>query len=199
MSGSTFEQLAKLVERLRAEDGCPWDRAQNHHSLRPYLIEEAHEAIAAIDAHDPAALADELGDVLLQVLLHSQIAVEKHEFCIEDVIDLLSKKLIRRHPHVFGVASKDIDAIRQNWELIKQEEGRTHYALPSILAARKLIDRMNGLGMSIKDVSLSSLEEEEGKRILEAIATSWKKGIDPEIALEKAIVALSQACRKRFP
>ena len=194
MTPSAFERVAKLVERLRAEDGCPWDRAQNHRSLRPYLIEEAYEAIAAIDANDPAALADELGDILLQVLLHSQIAAEEHEFCIEDVIDLLSKKLLRRHPHVFAVASKDTDAIRHNWELIKQEERQTHYVLPSILAARKLIDRMNNLGISIEDISLASLEEKEGKRILKAIAASWKKGIDPELALEKSIAALSQAC-----
>lgn len=194
MSRSAFEQVAKLVERLRAKDGCPWDRAQTHRSLRPYLIEEAYEAIAAIDANDPAALADELGDVLLQVLLHSQIAAEEHEFCIEDVIDLLSKKLLRRHPHVFAAASKDTDAIRHNWELIKQEERQTHYVLPSILAARKLIDRMINLGISIDDISSASLEEKEGKRILEAIAASWKKGIDPELALEKSIAALSQAC-----
>ncbi len=87
----SFDDLVALIVRLRAEDGCPWDRAQDHCSLRPYVLEEAHEVIAAIDAEDPSALADELGDLLLQVLLHSQIASEAGTFLFDDVIAHLSR------------------------------------------------------------------------------------------------------------
>ncbi|HCP31780.1 TPA: MazG family protein, partial [Candidatus Acetothermia bacterium] len=131
MGHRSFNDLVELVAQLRAEEGCPWDRAQDHRSLRPYLLEEAHEAIAAIDAGDPQVLADELGDLLLQILLHSQIACEKGTFCIDTVIDLLVKKLIRRHPHVFGDAPKEMEAMRRTWEAVKQKEGRVNYPLPT--------------------------------------------------------------------
>lgn len=195
MGHRPFNDLVALVAQLRGKEGCPWDRAQDHRSLRPYLLEEAHEAIAAIDAGDPQVLADELGDLLLQVLLHSQIACEKGTFCIDTVIDLLVKKLIRRHPHVFGDAPKEMEAIRRTWEAVKQKEGRVNYPLPTILAARKLAEQLED-DRKINKADYPSSEVAEGGRILAAIAAAWKKKIDPEIALQKAIAHLSSVERK---
>jgi len=115
--------LADVVARLRAPDGCPWDREQTHASLRPYLLEEAHEALDALDAGDAAALGDELGDLLLQVVLHAQIAVEEGDFSLADVVRGITEKLIRRHPHVFGdVQAVTSAAVVANWEALKAEE-----------------------------------------------------------------------------
>ena len=98
----TFEELKEIIARLRAEDGCPWDRAQTHESLKPCLTDEADEVLQAIDRGDMDNLCEELGDVLLQVMLHSRIAEEEGAFTVDDVISYLCRKMIRRHPHVFG-------------------------------------------------------------------------------------------------
>ena len=105
MEYKNLEELISVIAKLRAPDGCPWDREQTHSSLRPNMIEEAYEAVDAIDDNDIPHLREELGDVLLQVLLHSQIASENGEFNIEDVAKELKDKLIHRHPHVFGSAN----------------------------------------------------------------------------------------------
>jgi len=115
--------LAEVVGRLRAPDGCPWDREQTHESLRPYLLEEAYEALEALDAGDPAALAEELGDLLLQVVLHAQLAAEGDAFRLADVVGGITAKIVRRHPHVFGDVRADTSAeVRSNWEALKREE-----------------------------------------------------------------------------
>ncbi len=191
----SFDDLVALIVRLRAEDGCPWDRAQDHRSLRPYVLEEAHEVIAAIDAEDTSALADELGDLLLQVLLHSQIASEARTFSLDDVIDGLAGKLIRRHPHVFADAPQDLDSINRTWEAVKEEEGGTKQPLPAILTARKFVSRLDG-ATAIEGGSYPTDEAAAGGRILAAIAAAWKDGIDPEIALLKAIAHLSRAAEE---
>lgn len=115
---SRFDYLVEVIRLLRSPEGCPWDRKQTHESLRPYLIEEAYEFLQAIEEKDPEAMADELGDVLLQVMLHSQIASEEGIFDIHDVIRHLNDKMIRRHPHVFGTA----EDVKQNWDMIKARE-----------------------------------------------------------------------------
>ena len=118
-----LEELIEVIRVLRSENGCPWDREQTHTSLRPNMIEEAYEAVDAIDEKDPAHLREELGDVLLQVLLHSQIASEVGEFDIEDVAKELKDKLIHRHPHVFGNTKVSCaDDVVVNWDKLKQEE-----------------------------------------------------------------------------
>lgn len=118
-----FEKLLGVCRRLRGPDGCPWDREQTHESLRPYLLEEAYEAVAAIDAGDPELLAEELGDVLLQVVLHSQLAVEAGDFNLSDVIRHITEKLIRRHPHVFSNVQADTPAeVLANWDQLKAAE-----------------------------------------------------------------------------
>lgn len=121
-----LENLINTVKILRSENGCQWDREQTHQSLRPNMIEEAYEAVDAIDNNDMKHLKEELGDVLLQVVLHSQIASEEGSFSLEDVAQELNEKLIRRHPHVFGnVAVNSTEEILSNWDQIKQQE-KTH-------------------------------------------------------------------------
>jgi len=111
------------MSRLRGPGGCPWDREQTHASLRPYLLEEAYETLEAIDAGAPDRLREELGDLLLQVVFHAEMAREAGEFTIDDVVAGLAEKLVRRHPHVFGGARADTaDAVLSRWETIKAEE-----------------------------------------------------------------------------
>lgn len=121
-----LEELIKTVAILRSENGCQWDREQSHQSLRPNMLEEAYEAVDAIDSNDMKHLKEELGDVLLQVVLHSQIANEANNFNIDDVAKEINEKLIRRHPHVFGeVKVNSTQDILDNWDKIKGEE-KTH-------------------------------------------------------------------------
>jgi len=118
-----FDQIIKIMARLRGEGGCPWDRKQTHESLKPYLIEEAYEVLETIEAQDDPKLKEELGDVLLQVLFHSEIGQERGTFTIEDVLETLADKLIRRHPHVFGETTvSDANDVVHRWEEIKRQE-----------------------------------------------------------------------------
>lgn len=126
MKYTNLEELISVVAKLRAPDGCPWDNVQTHTSLRPNMIEEAYEAVDAIDDNDMNHLREELGDVLLQVLLHSQIASEKGDFDIESVAKELKDKLIHRHPHVFGNANiTSAEGVVEAWDKLKAEE-KTH-------------------------------------------------------------------------
>ncbi|MCG8498972.1 MAG: nucleoside triphosphate pyrophosphohydrolase [Firmicutes bacterium] len=120
-----FEDLLEIMEILRSEKGCPWDREQTHESMKRYLIEETYEALEALDSGDKRKFADELGDLLLQVVFHAQIGKEEGTFTIEDVISLICQKMIERHTHVFGQAHADTaDQVLDNWEEIKKKEKR---------------------------------------------------------------------------
>ncbi|MCU0495794.1 MAG: nucleoside triphosphate pyrophosphohydrolase [Anaerolineae bacterium] len=121
---SSFEQFQEVIAHLRAPEGCPWDRAQTHESLRPFLIEEVYEVLEAIDSGDMAALAEEFGDLLLQIVLHTQIAIEHGEFYMTDILSHISRKMIRRHPHVWGTTEVNGNAaqVLANWEAIKRAE-----------------------------------------------------------------------------
>jgi MazG family protein len=124
--GPAFAKLAAVMTRLRAPGGCPWDREQTHSTLRTYLIEEAYEVLDALDSRDDSKFAEELGDLLLQVLFHAQIAAESRRFSINDVIREIHGKMIRRHPHVFGnVKAKTSAQVLRNWELLKKEERKS--------------------------------------------------------------------------
>jgi MazG family protein len=123
--GEWFEKLVAVQARLRAPKGCPWDREQTHHTLRTYLLEEAYEVLEALDTGNDAKLAEEMGDLLLQIVFHSQIASEEGRFTVADVIREIHDKMIRRHPHVFGEThAKDSKEVLRNWEQIKAEERR---------------------------------------------------------------------------
>lgn len=118
-----LKELIEVIAKLRSPEGCPWDREQTHRSLKPHMLEEAYEAVDAIDSGDMVNLREELGDVLLQVLLHSQIADEEGAFNVEDVAKELKEKLIHRHPHVFGTAQvNSASDVLENWDKLKKEE-----------------------------------------------------------------------------
>lgn len=126
MSYKNLEKLIEIIEILRSPNGCPWDREQTHKTLRPNMLEEAYEAVDAMDSGDLKHLREELGDVLLQVVLHAQIAKDEGAFDIEDVAQTLNEKLIHRHPHVFGNAHvNNAGEVLDNWDKLKQEE-KTH-------------------------------------------------------------------------
>ncbi len=120
---TSFEAFQEVIAHLRAPNGCPWDREQTHLSLRPYLLEEAYEVLAALDAQDPHALREELGDLLLQVVLHAQIASEEGEFNVNEVLRSVNTKIVRRHPHVFGdLVVEGVGGVLANWERLKASE-----------------------------------------------------------------------------
>ena len=133
--GRAMARLLAIMRRLRAPGGCPWDREQTHASLKPNLIEESYEALAAIDSGDPQKLKEELGDVLLQVVFHAQLAEEAGAFNFDDVAATLNAKLVRRHPHVFGtVTVSGAREVLKNWEQIKRGEKKAQHAIPSVVA-----------------------------------------------------------------
>jgi tetrapyrrole methylase family protein / MazG family protein len=147
-AGEWFEKLAAVQARLRAPDGCPWDREQTHASLRTYLIEEAYEVLEAMEGGDDAKFAEEMGDLLLQIVFHSEIAREEGRFDVADVIREVHDKMVRRHPHVFGEKrAKDSAEVLKNWEQIKKEE--------RIAAEKKNGD---GAGAEKKDKAASLLD-----------------------------------------
>ncbi|MFC1559752.1 nucleoside triphosphate pyrophosphohydrolase [Candidatus Margulisiibacteriota bacterium] len=120
---SKFDELVLIVRKLRGPKGCPWDRVQTHETLKPYMVEEVYEALEAIDSKDSGKLAEELGDILLHIVMHSEMARAKKKFKIDDVISSISAKMIRRHPHVFSKNKvKSIDEVWQKWEEIKRKE-----------------------------------------------------------------------------
>lgn len=177
-----FQKLTDLMAALRAPNGCPWDRKQTHESLKPYLLEETYEVLETIDQQDRTKLPEELGDVLLQVLFHSQIAAEAGAFTIDEVMDQLADKLIRRHPHVFPNGSNDpipanADQVLAKWEDIKREErqaaGRPEsvldgvpQTLPALLRAYQIQARASRVGFDWThnqagfDQVLNKIEEE---------------------------------------
>ena len=169
-----LEELIDVVAKLRAPDGCPWDREQTHTSLRPNMLEEAYEAVDAIDENDMAHLREELGDVLLQVLLHSQIASESNEFTLDDVAKELKEKLIHRHPHVFGTAKINNAAdVLKTWDKLKSEEKTERKSAmdglsrsqAALISAQKISKRAVKTGFewpneeSLYDCVMSEIEE----------------------------------------
>jgi MazG family protein len=180
--GRRLLDLVRVVARLRAPDGCPWDRAQTHRSLRRHLLEETYELLDAIEGGDPQRLRDELGDVLLQAVFHAQMAADQDAFDIDDVAQATVEKLIRRHPHVFaGVQADTPEQVYANWERLKAEETSGHRPIdsempgsfPALLAAQKVQRRASGRGFDWAELEgavdkvreeLSELEEAAGAR-----------------------------------
>ncbi|MCH7714044.1 MAG: nucleoside triphosphate pyrophosphohydrolase [Chloroflexi bacterium] len=169
-----FQTLVAIVERLRAPGGCPWDREQTHASLKRNLLEECYEVLEAIDADDPQLLAEELGDLLVQIGFHADIAREAGRFDLGDVLTKINRKLIRRHPHVFGDATvADSREVERNWEKIKEEERREQGVkkspvdgipkdLPALTAAQLMQDRVVRSGFDWDEIGqvLNKLSEE---------------------------------------
>ena len=173
MSKDLFKELVDVIATLRSENGCPWDREQTHETLKPTLIEETYETLEAIDAGDPKKLEEELGDLLLNIMLQAQIAAEHENFDIYGVIETITEKLIRRHPHVFGdVDVENSDEVVKNWEAIKRSESgyedRTSVldgipnALPMLLRAQKIQNRAARVGFDWDELTdvVAKVEEE---------------------------------------
>jgi len=216
----TFQKFIRVVERLRKE--CPWDREQTHQSIRHSLIEETYEVIEAIDQKDYLELKYELGDLLLHIVLHSIMAEEHKEFTIDSVIESITEKMIRRHPHVFGkVAVKDAQEVKRNWEHIKLTEGRTSVIdgvpkeMPALLRAlriqekaskvgfdwkkkqdvwKKVIEEINELRDAERSKKQDHIEEEFGDLLFSLVNYSRFIGVNPEFALKDSVNKFS----KRF-
>jgi tetrapyrrole methylase family protein/MazG family protein len=176
-----FRKLVDIMSRLRAEGGCEWDRAQSHASLRQYLLEETHEVLDAITRKNPSLLCEELGDLLIQILFHAQIAKEKGDFDISDVISSISEKMVRRHPHVFSSATADSpEAVSLQWDHIKRTvENRNHSSLiggvpkkfPSLLRASKLTKKAARVGFDWENTGqVLAKVDEEMRELTEAIS-----------------------------
>jgi MazG family protein len=201
-----FAHLCDIVAKLRAPGGCPWDREQTNESLLPAVIEEAYEVVEAVHARDDAHFREELGDLLLLVVMHAEIASEAGRFNIDDVLREISGKLVRRHPHVFGTSdARDAGAVLKQWEAIKREEKKadSHYlaslpkALPALMRAQKAQSkaaRVNFDWTELRDV-IAKVEEEVGE-IQEAIGTENRARIEDEIGdLLFAVVNLARKCQ----
>jgi nucleoside triphosphate diphosphatase len=191
-AGDDFAKLCDIVAKLRAPGGCPWDRDQTHESLLPALIEEAYEVAEAARTRDDAHFREELGDLLLLVVMHAEIACEAGRFHIDNVLREVSDKLVRRHPHVFGTSdARDSGAVLKQWEAIKREEKKvdSHFlaslpkALPALMRAQKAqskVARVNFDWTEVRDVI--GKVEEELREIKEAIASSHRRSADERCA-----------------
>ena len=195
---SPFEELLKIMEELRAK--CPWDREQTHESLKKYLIEEAYELLEAIELKDNKKLKEELGDLLLQVVFHSQIAKERQAFDIWDVIKSLNKKLIERHPHVFG--SEKPEEVLREWENRKLRERESILdgvpkSLPALIRSQKLQDRASLVGFDFeKPEQVIEKIMEELQELKEAMALGDKRELEHELGdLLTAVVELGRLLR----
>lgn len=213
---SSFERLIKIMEILRSENGCAWDRKQTHKSLLPYLIEETYEVVEVIEKSDHHSLKEELGDLLCQVVFHAQIASERGDFDINDSIKSISDKLINRHPHIFDEQKKlDPDQVRDQWEKIKIDSGEKKSVLsglpksmPGLTAAFRIGEKAGGVGFDwtspddvIEKIDEELLElkaemgqadqdrltDEIGDLLFATASLARKLEIDPEQALKKAL------------
>jgi MazG family protein len=209
-------RLKEIVARLRAPDGCPWDREQTHSTLRASLIEESHEVIDAIERSDDSNLREELGDLLLQVVMHAQLADERGAFTLEEIAATVSEKMVRRHPHVFGdKLASDSEAVLKQWEKIKREEKGENAgvldgvaaSLPALLRSQTLQKKAARVGFDWPDVGpvyeklaeeigeireavgkndAAEIEAEIGDLLFSAVNLARKLGVDAETALAGA-------------
>ncbi len=174
-SGEKFQQLVSIMARLRGEGGCPWDREQTFDSIKPYTLEETYEVLDAIDRRDWPGLAEELGDFLLQAVFYAQMAGEQHLFQIDDALDAINQKLVRRHPHVFGEQSAETSGdVKRIWGEVKAAEkkekgqgeetllGGVPRALPALMEAQQIASRAAGVGFDWENAEqvIEKLHEE---------------------------------------
>ncbi len=187
----SFQKLLGIMAALRAENGCPWDREQTRESLTPYLVEETYEVLEAIEENSPHKIKEELGDLLFQIVFHCQLAKERGEFSMEDVIDAISQKMIGRHPHVFGNANYETsEQVLKQWEERKKEEGKNRESilegvpkeLPSLLKAHRIQSRAARVGFDWNRISdvMEKLDEELSE-FREALDQKDQAGIEDEL------------------
>ncbi len=186
---SAFENFQETIAHLRAPDGCPWDREQTHRSLRPHLMEEAYETLSALDNEDEAALREELGDLLLQVILHAQIATEAGTFTMADVVAHVQEKIVHRHPHVFaGLDVEGVDQVLQNWESLKAAERKEHQQdkglldgipqnFPALSQAAEIQSRVVRVGFDWSDLAgVEGKVQEEMQEVAQAATPAERVG-----------------------
>ena len=203
MERYSFQDLNRIMALLRQPGGCPWDREQTHESIRRNMLEEAYEAVEAIDEKDPGHLKEELGDVLLQVVFHARMAEEEGLFTLDDVVDGICKKLVFRHPHVFGgVDARDSDAALTAWEAQKREEKGQKTAadtldavarsLPALIRAEKIQDKARKAGFDWTEMgpALDKLSEEAAE-----LKTAAQEGSNTEEGLGDLLFAAVKAGR----
>jgi tetrapyrrole methylase family protein/MazG family protein len=180
-----FAELKRIIAKLRSPEGCPWDRQQTHDSLSPYLIEECYEVLQALEDGAPQKLCEELGDLLLQIMLHAQMAAEDGEFTIEDVVSGINAKIIHRHPHVFGdVEVKDAGEVRQNWEALKNAERHEGESLLS--SVPKSMPALSYSQSIQRRVASVGFDWERTEDILEKLSEEVSEVIKAEDKEEKA-------------
>ncbi|CAN5427446.1 hypothetical protein BH10ACT8_BH10ACT8_16250 [soil metagenome] len=193
-AGSALLRAVQVMDRLRSPGGCPWDAEQTHQTLAPYLIEETYETLDAIADNDAAALREELGDLLLQVLFHARVAAESSDgFTIDDVAGDLVAKLTRRHPHVFGSVTVDSAAeVNTNWERIKQQEKQRSSVTegvamgqPALALAAKLLHRTARAGLQVDLSPDHESSDGLGDKLFALVAEAVQAGQDPELALRE--------------
>lgn len=204
---SALDDLVAVMARLRGPGGCPWDAEQTHASLVPYAIEEAHELAEAVEAGDDAHLREELGDVLLQVVFHADIARAEGRFDVEDVARTLIEKLRRRHPHVFDDLAVDgVADVVANWDTIKRAEKPERssaldgipVSLPALARAEKTMSRARRAGLALPQAPAAEApadEEALGAALLALVRTASEQGLDAERALRTATRALEEGLR----
>lgn len=206
---TAIDDLLRVMAKLRSPKGCPWDREQSHMTLRRHAIEEVYELIDAIEARDDHEMAEELGDLLLQVVFHCQLARERGAFDFEKVVRHITDKLIRRHPHVFGkVKVKDVDEVWANWEKIKKAEkhGTKHARhsaldgipkhLPALLRAEKLVKKARKAHLLTEKSSKVAHKHTLAKQLFEMTALAHNKGWSAEELLSDEIKKREQNLRK---
>ncbi len=207
MTAEKFERLCGIIARLRAPAGCPWDREQTNESLVPALLEEAYEVASAIRAGDDRNLREELGDLLLVVLMHAQIAQETGRFELDAIIDGVTEKLIRRHPHVFGTSEAlDASAVLRQWDAIKRDEKKnvgTHYlsnlpaAFPALMRAQKVQTKAARVNFDWREITdVVAKVDEELAETKGAIESEEARTIADEIGdLLFAVTNLARKCK----
>ncbi len=205
-----IEDLVRIMARLRSPTGCPWDREQDHRSLRWHAVEEVYELLDAIDAGDDHEMEEELGDLLLQVVFHCQLARERGAFDFEQVAQRIADKLVRRHPHVFGnIKVKDVDQVWANWEKIqKAEKHGTRHArpsaldgipkhLPALLRAEKLVKKARRAKLLADSAKTRVKRGELARRLFELAQMAQSKGWSAEDLLRKETLRHERAWRKK--
>ncbi len=196
----SFEDLCRIVDVLRAPDGCPWDRVQTHESIRNNFIEEAYEAVEGIDKGDPAILREELGDVLLEVVFHAGIARDAGEFTLEDVLGEICRKMIRRHPHIFGDKTLKADEIQDSWDAIKRREKGAKStedtlkniacSLPALMRAEKVAEKSRSAVLRKDMIPEDDALIRGGDQLYRLCLLLLKDGVSPEEALQKYLTRL---------
>ncbi len=212
-----FDRLLEIMDRLRSDEGCPWDREQTRETLKSYLIEEAYELLEALEEDDPEKIKEEIGDLLFQLVFHARIGKERGEFDMEDVLENIEAKMIARHPHVFGDKTvKDAQEVIKRWEELKKKEGKMKESvlegipesLPSLLRAHRVQERVARVGFDWDDTEpvvekleeefsefkealykkdMVEIENELGDILFSLVNLSRFVGVNPEEALRKTV------------